>query len=62
MDDLGRETFPHGPYIPICSRRDYELDRVRDLGVDLLSQVTYSLYFINRSPGVLLKKNSSSFT
>ena len=62
MDDLDRETYPHGPYIPICSRRAHDLARVRDLGVDLLSQVTYFLYLLNRSPKFLLKKNSSSFT
>ena len=44
MDDFDRETSPHGSYIPIFSRRAHDLARVRDLGVDLLSQVTYFLY------------------
>ena len=62
MDDLDRVTSPHGPYIPIFSRRAHDLARVRDLGVDFLSQVTYCLYLLNRSPIDLLKNNSSSFT
>ena len=41
MDDLDRETSPHGPYIPIFSRRAHDLASVRNLGVDLLSQITY---------------------
>ena len=60
MDDLDRETSPHGPYIPICSRRAHHLARVRNLGVELLSQVTYYLYLLSRSPKDLLKENSSS--
>ena len=59
MDDLDRKKSPHGPYIPIFSSRAHDLARVRDLGVDLLSQVTYCLYLLNQSPRVLLKKNSS---
>ena len=62
MDYLDRETSRDGPYIPICSMRAHDFARVRDLGVDLLSQVTYCLYLLNRSPRVLLKNNSSSFT
>ena len=62
MDDLDRETSPHGPWIPIFIRRAHDLARVRDLGVDLLSQVTYFLYFLNMSPRVLLKNSSTSFT
>ena len=62
VDELDRETSPHVPYIPIFSRRAHDLARVRDLGVDLLSHVTYCLYLLNRSPKVLLKNNSSSFT
>ena len=62
MDDLDKETSPHGLYSPVCSRRAHDLARVRDLSVDLLSQVTYCLYLLNRSPIVLLKNNSNSFT
>ena len=50
MDELDKETSPHGPYIPIFSRRAHDLARVRDLGVDLLSHVTYYLYLLNKSP------------
>ena len=52
MDDLDKEMSPHGPYIPICLRRDHDLARVRDLGV----------YLINRSPRAILNNNSISFT
>ena len=62
MGDMDMETSPHDPYIPIYSRRSHDLARVRDLGVDLLSQVTYCLNLLNRSPRVLLNKNPSSFT
>ena len=62
MDDLGREKYPHDPYIPIRSRRAHDMARVRDLGVDLLSHVTYFLYLINMSPRDLLNKNLISFT
>ena len=57
MDDLGRETSPHGPYIPIFSRRAHDIARVRDLGVDFLSQVTYFLYLLRKSQRVLLNNN-----
>ena len=57
-----RETSPPGPYIPIFSRRSHDLARVRDLGVDLFSHVTYCLCLLNRSPRAILRNNSSSFT
>ena len=62
MDDLDKETSQHGPYIPIWSRRAHDLARVRDLGIEFLSQVTYCLYFLNMSPIVLLNNNSISLT
>ena len=62
MDDLGREKYPHDPYIPIHSRRVHDMARVRDLGVEFVSQVTYFLYLLKNSSIDLLKKNLSSFT
>ena len=49
-------------YIPIFSRRVFMWLGLGLLGVDFLSQVTIGLYLLNRSPKILLKNNSSSFT
>ena len=54
------EKYPHGPYIPIFSRRAHDLAKVRDLGVDLLSQVTYFLYLLSKLLRHLLKEKLSS--